>query len=99
MEGHIPYYEKLSVKRVYPQVIKKEEFRTYMPEREEGGKFPERDFFYGVLRTLFPEYLAGIIKKVQHLRNASDSQPKKEMIEPNPESLSLLKSTVFKLSK
>ena len=51
----VPHYEELSVKNLYDDVMKDELVRDYLPELEQNSnRFPERDFFFGILNSLRP---------------------------------------------
>ena len=62
--------------------MKDELLKDYIPDLEQNsGRFPERDFFFGILGTLKPIYLTKIIEdanKVRYEANAND--PKKDFI-------------------
>ena len=74
----VPHYEELSVKNLYDDVMKDELVRDYLPELEQNSnKFPERDFFFGILGTLRSQYLKKIIEdanKVMYEADVNDSQ-------------------------
>jgi hypothetical protein len=54
----VPHYEELSVKNLYADAMKDELLKDYLPELEENSnRLPERNFFFGILGTLRPEYL------------------------------------------
>jgi hypothetical protein len=58
----VPHYEALSVKNLYADAMRDELVKDYLPELEQNSnRYPERDFFFGVLGTLRPLYLTKII--------------------------------------
>ena len=58
----VPKYEELSVKNLYPDAIKDQVIGPYLPDLEMNSqRLPERDFFFGILGTLKPDYLKKII--------------------------------------
>ena len=58
----VPHYEELSVKNLYADAMRDELVKDYLPELEQNSnRYPERDFFFGVLGTLRPLYLTKII--------------------------------------
>ena len=69
----MPNWPELVVKNVYPQVIKFDGLANYLPDVQGNDKrLPEREFFWKVLYSLFPENVDDFIKE------ASDSrQPQK----------------------
>jgi hypothetical protein len=49
----VPNYPELSVKSLYPDAMNDPTLSEYLPTKEQlSGRFPERDFFFGVLCTL-----------------------------------------------
>jgi hypothetical protein len=69
----VPRYEELSVKNLYDDAMKDEELRLYLPEHDHlSSKLPERDFFFGVLGTVRPEYLKSIINHAEEQRTKPD---------------------------
>ena len=78
----VPHYEELSVKNIYADAMKDELLRDYIPDLEQNsGRFPERDFFFGILGTLRPHYLMKIIEDANKVRyEANVNDPKKDFI-------------------
>ena len=69
----VPHYEELSVKNLYDDAMKDELVRDYLPELEQNSnRFPERDFFFGILGTLRPQYLKKIIDDANKVRYEAD---------------------------
>ena len=58
----MPHYEELSVKFLYPEMKKDGAFMAYLPDKYPAGKAPPREFFFNILNTLHPEYLANIMQ-------------------------------------
>ena len=56
--------------------------KDYLPNLEQNSnRFPEREFFFGVLGTLRPEYLNKIIEDASKNRFAANEQdPKRDFI-------------------
>ena len=54
----VPHYDELSVKALYPQFSKDATMMAYFPDVYPKGKGPPRDYFFNVLNTLHPDYLA-----------------------------------------
>ena len=78
----VPHYEELSVKNLYDDAMKDELIKDYLPDLEQNSnRIPERDFFFGILGSLRPEYLKKIIddaNKVRYEANVND--PEKDFI-------------------
>ena len=65
----VPHYEELSVKNIYDDAMKDDLVKDYLPELEQNSnRFPERDFFFGILNSLRPQYLKKIIDDANKVR-------------------------------
>ena len=53
----VPFYDELSVKKLWPQFSKEPDFIKYFPDKYPVGKGPPRQYFFDLLNTLYPEYL------------------------------------------
>ena len=59
----VPHFEELSVKNLYGDAMKDEVIKDYLPELEmNSNRFPEREFFFGILNSLRPEYVKRLSK-------------------------------------
>ena len=59
----VPKYPELSVKNMFEEAMRDAEVSTYLPDFEmKSKKFPERDFFFGVLASIKPDYLKQVIE-------------------------------------
>jgi hypothetical protein len=78
----VPHYEELSVKNLYNDAMKDVLIKDYIPDLEQNSnRFPERDFFFGILNSLRPEYIKKIIEDANKVRYESDiNDPKKDFI-------------------
>ena len=54
----VPHYDELSVKTLWPEFKKDAEFMSYFPAVFPKGKGPPREYFFNILNTLYPDYLA-----------------------------------------
>ena len=54
---HVPQYDELSVKALWPEVKKDGDFMAFFPSVYPKGKGPPRDYFFNVLNTIMPDYL------------------------------------------
>jgi hypothetical protein len=55
----VPKFPELSVKSMFEEAIRDPEVSQYLPDFEMNSKkFPERDFFFGVLASVRPDYLS-----------------------------------------
>jgi hypothetical protein len=58
----VPKFPELSVKSMFEEAIRDPEVGIYLPDFEMNSKkFPEREFFFGVLASLRPDYLKQVI--------------------------------------
>ena len=70
----VPHYDELSVKNLWPEVKKDPVFLSYFPSVYPKGKGPPREYFFNVLNTVMPEYLAKILDHANKERMAADGQ-------------------------
>ena len=55
----VPKFPELSVKSMFEEAMRDPEVSIYLPDFEMNSKkFPERDFFFGVLASIRPDYLS-----------------------------------------
>ena len=79
---HVPLYEELSVKKLFPYLKNDINFMMYLPDYFPKGHTPDREYFFNVLNTLNPEYMKKIITHACSLRNhVVDEDQKGEAIE------------------
>ena len=78
----VPHYDELSVKNLYGDAMKDELVKDYLPELEQNSnRIPERDFFFGVLNSLRPQYLRKVIADANKVRYEADmNDPQKDFI-------------------
>ena len=58
---HIPKYEELSVKKLWPLMWQIENFMVYMPDPTAEGRLPDRQYFWNVLNTVNSAYVAQLV--------------------------------------
>ena len=69
IQFEIPAYQELSVKNLYNDAMGDPLLAKYLPTKEQlSGKFPEREFFFGILCTLKQEYMKEIIAEASKKR-------------------------------
>jgi hypothetical protein len=61
---HIPRYKELAVSNFYPKALLDSQLRPYLPERNHlrSSSTPNRQYFYGVLNTLEPQFLKDLVE-------------------------------------
>ena len=58
---HVPQYDELSVKALWPEVKKDAEFLRYFPSVYPKNRGPPRDYFFNILNTKMPDYLGQLL--------------------------------------
>jgi len=78
----VPHYDELSVKNLYADAMKDELVKDYLPDLEQNSnKVPERDFFFGILNSLRPQYIKKVIEDANKVRYEVDvKDPQKDYI-------------------
>ena len=73
-EIKVPQYDELSVSSLYPLFAKDAKFLSYFPSKYPKGKGPPREYFFNVLNTLQPEYLANIMAHAAKQRMSAEGE-------------------------
>ena len=78
----VPHFDELSVKNLYADAMNDQLVKDYLPDLEQNSnRYPERDFFFGILGTLRTIYLKTIIADANKIRyEANVNDPKKDFI-------------------
>ena len=58
---NVPKFDELSVKNIFPLFAEDGQLMQYFPDSYPKDKWPTRDYFFTVLNTVYPDYLAGLI--------------------------------------
>ena len=74
---HVPQYDELSVKRLWPNLKRANDFMIFLPDELPKGPLPDRDYFFTVLNTLNEEYVAHIINEAGKTRFSGDGEKNK----------------------
>ena len=59
---NVPTYDEISVLRLWPIMQQNKEFMMYFPDNLRKGLLPRRDYFFNILNTIDPEYIASVIE-------------------------------------
>ena len=59
---HVPSYDELSVKNLWPHMSQIAAFMKFFPDKIPKGRLPSREYFFNVMHTLNQEYTMSIIK-------------------------------------
>ena len=65
----VPKYDELSVKHLWPTLVKDKTFMLYFPDNFAENKYPSRSYFFDVLNTVHPEYLEQIMAHANKQRH------------------------------
>ena len=75
-----------------------EDFMRFMPDYLDDD-LPEREYFFWILSTLYPDEVAKMVKTAYKIRNKEHEKPEDELIEITGEFLERLKDVVAYKSK
>ena len=48
---HVPLYDELSVKKLWPMLQSDETFMKYFPSKMAKGRVPDREYFFNLMNT------------------------------------------------
>ena len=71
---HVPKFDELSVKYIYPRIKEDPKVHKYFPDRYPDGRVPDRTYTFNVYHTVYPEYVQNMIRHAQKQRNAVTDQ-------------------------
>ena len=57
----VPHYDELSVKNLWPNLKKDNEFTQFFPDKYTFDKGPPRQYIFDILNTLHPDYLQQVM--------------------------------------
>ena len=69
---HVPQYDEISVKALWPEVKKDADFMQYFPSKYPKDKGPPREYFFNIMNTKMPDYLQQILAHANKQRMAAD---------------------------
>ena len=82
----VPKYDELSVVGLVTEIMKQKELGKFFPDQRTKADLPDRQFFFNVVNTSDPDYLAAPIKHAHDLRfGAKNPQDNPSTIEVNEE--------------
>lgn len=73
----VPQYDELSVKRLFPEFKKDAQFMAYFPDHYPPSRGPPREYFFNVMNTLQPDYLANIMQHASKERMSTQGEDMK----------------------
>lgn len=71
---HVPMYDELSVKELWPMLKADPQVLKYFPDTLPKGRVPDRNYFWNIVYTIHPDYVATLVKHANEQRNAADQQ-------------------------
>jgi hypothetical protein len=93
---NVPLYPELTVVSLLEVVKRDPAVMLYLPVYEGQRDPPDREFFFGVLGSVAPVYLSGIIKHANRVRNRDDGErPREELIEVRRDLFTKLETEPF----
>ena len=70
----VPFFDELSVKNLWPQMKNANDFMKFFPNKLPKGRLPDRTYFFNVLNTISPEYVAHLIQHANLQRNSIEGE-------------------------
>jgi len=74
----VPHYDELAVKALYPQFTKDAEMMAYFPDKYPKNKGPPREYFFNILNTIHPDYLANILIHANKQKMSTEGEEMKK---------------------
>ena len=74
MPVHVPKYDELSVKNLWPQFDNDEKLMVFFPDDFANDKGPSREYFFNILNTEYPEYMKQIMDHANSQRMSAESE-------------------------
>ena len=71
---HVPQYDEISVKALWPEVKKDADFMQYFPSKYPKDKGPPREYFFNIMNTKMPDYLQQILDHANKLRMTASGE-------------------------
>ena len=94
----MPYHKELGVNKLYPKLKGDEKIWKYLPFYWES-ELPDREFFFSIVSTLYPNETQFLIKTARANRSIKVETDKDEMIEVNKDMLTGLENLLVHPSK
>ena len=73
---NVPFYDELSVVKIWPMVQKDPEIMKYFPAKLPKGRVPDRSYFFNVMNTFQSSYIEGLIRNANNQRNSVTNEEK-----------------------
>lgn len=78
----VPRFDELSVANLIKEVMTQKDLAKFFPEQRTKADLPDREYFFNIINTVEPEYLAALVKHAQNQRvHAGEPQDNPNVIE------------------
>ena len=71
---NVPFYDELSVIKIWPMVQSDQEIMRYFPDKLPKGRVPDRSYFFNIVNTFQPKYIGEIIRNANMQRNSATNE-------------------------
>lgn len=96
----VPRYDELSVVTLIKDVMSQASLAKFFPEQKTHADLPDREFFFNIINTTEPEYLAALIKHAHEVRlKGMNPQDNPNTIEVTDQWVKELQASPFYSSK
>ena len=75
---HVSHFQELSVKNLWANLKEDENFKVYFQDKYADERRPCRKYFFDILNTIYPDYLAQIMTYAAKERYTGEGSAKKE---------------------
>ena len=87
----VPKFDELSVANLQEKMKADAEFMQYFPDKLPKGRSPAREYFFNILNSIHPQYVARLIDHANRQRYTAENEERKhETIEVSDEWRELL---------
>lgn len=69
----VPKYDELSVNSIFDKFKADENLMAHIPDRLPKGRVPDRGYFFNVLHSLYPDFVAQMVRVAQDNRNKASA--------------------------
>ena len=77
---NVPSFNKLSTKKMWEHFKENVTIKQYFPEYK-AGEYPERDFFFAILNTLYPQGVDHLVDVAYKARKVHFKRQEDDMIQ------------------
>ena len=91
-------FNELSIKNIWSSFTQNITVKQYIPDYK-VGQYPEKDFFFGILSTLYPHQIEDLLNSAYKARKIHYNRHETELIELTPDIRQAIKSAIVYDSK